>query len=91
VFVDTPSERLEVDFCWPDRRLIVEADSWDFHKTRAAFERDRRRDLLLTAAGWTVLRITWRQLTTRPQEVIAALATSPSSAAGIGLCIATLP
>jgi predicted transcriptional regulator of viral defense system len=71
--IDTAEEQLEVDFCWPDRRLIVEADSWEFHKTRAAFERDRRRDLLLRAAGWTVIRITWRQLTQRPHEVIAAI------------------
>ena len=64
---------LEVDFCWPDRRLIVEADSWEFHKTRAAFERDRRRDQLLKAAGWTTIRITSRQLTDSPGDLIAAL------------------
>ena len=64
----------EVDFCWPDRRLIVEADSWEFHGTRAAFERDRRRDQQLRAEGWATVRITWRQLTERPGEVIAAVA-----------------
>jgi very-short-patch-repair endonuclease len=74
VLIDTAQEQLEVDFCWPDRRLIVEADSWEFHRTRASFERDRRRDQLLTAAGWTVIRITWRQLTESPEEVIAAVA-----------------
>ena len=73
VLVDTPAEQLEVDFCWPDRRLVVEADSWEYHRTRAAFERDRRRDWLLHAAGWICLRITWRQLKHAPGEVIAAL------------------
>jgi very-short-patch-repair endonuclease len=73
VFVETAKERLEVDFCWPDRKLVVEADSWDIHLTRAAFERDRRRDQLLHAAGWTCLRITWRQLTQTPDEILAAL------------------
>jgi predicted transcriptional regulator of viral defense system len=73
VLIEVGSEQLEVDFCWPDRRLIVEFDSWEFHKTRAAFERDRRRDQLLRAAGWTVVRITWRQLTRAPHEVVAAL------------------
>jgi len=73
ILVDTARERLEVDFCWPDRRLIVEADSWEFHGTRAAFERDRRRDQLLAAAGWRVVRVTWRQLRWAPAEVIAAI------------------
>lgn len=46
--------------------LIVEADGRETHGTRKAFEDDRRRDVLLTAAGWTVLRFTWRQLTCEP-------------------------
>jgi len=64
---------LEVDFCWPDRRLVVEADSYEFHGTPAAFERDRRRDQLLKAAGWERLRITWRQVNEHPQQVIEAM------------------
>jgi very-short-patch-repair endonuclease len=53
--------RLEVDFCWPSQRLIVELDGWDTHRTRAAFEQDRRRDAALQAVGWRVLRFTWRE------------------------------
>jgi very-short-patch-repair endonuclease len=55
-------EGVEVDAAWPDKRLIVELDSWEYHKTRQEFERDRRRDRQLAAKGWTVLRIrcaTW--------------------------------
>ena len=52
----------EVDAVWPDRGLIVELDSYTFHATRHAFEHDRRRDRLLAAKGWTVIRITWRDL-----------------------------
>ena len=55
-------EGQEVDAAWPDRRLIIELDSWEYHHTRRAFEDDRRRDRQLTASGWTVLRITWRDL-----------------------------
>jgi Transcriptional regulator, AbiEi antitoxin/Protein of unknown function (DUF559) len=51
--------RLDPDFCWPAHRLIVETDGWDTHRTRAAFERDRRRDAALTADGWRVVRFTW--------------------------------
>ena len=63
----------EIDFTWPDRRLMVEADSHRHHGTRAAFERDRRRDQRLTAAGWRVVRFTWRQVDEEPEQVAATL------------------
>lgn len=54
--------RYEVDASWPDRRVAVEVDGWEFHRTREAFEADRERDRRLSVAGWRVVRITWRQL-----------------------------
>ncbi len=63
-----------VDLLWPEQRLIVEFDSWSFHGDRAAFERDRLRDQRLVAAGYRVIRITWRQLAHEPYAVIARLA-----------------
>lgn len=64
----------EVDFYWPQAKLVVEFDSWEFHKDRRAFERDRARDVNLTAAGCRVIRVTWRALTERPLETIARIA-----------------
>jgi very-short-patch-repair endonuclease len=55
-------EGLEVDFAWPEKGVVVELDSWEYHGTRAAFERDRRRDRILLAAAWSPLRVTWRDL-----------------------------
>jgi predicted transcriptional regulator of viral defense system len=71
--IDTAHEQLEVDFAWPHLRLIAEADSWEHHGTRAAFERDRRRDQLLAAEGWAVVRFTWRQLHDSPDDMLTAL------------------
>jgi hypothetical protein len=65
--------RLEVDFCWPQHRLIVELDGWDTHRTRAAFEQDRRRDAALQSAGWRVLRFTWRENRATIQRRLQAL------------------
>lgn len=48
------------DFHWPSHQLIVETDGWESHRTRAAFERDRAKDAALTAAGYKVVRFTWR-------------------------------
>jgi very-short-patch-repair endonuclease len=52
----------EVDALWPAARLIAELDSWEFHRHRAAFERDRSRDTRLLLAGYRTLRVTHRRL-----------------------------
>jgi hypothetical protein len=62
---------LEVDFVWHDDRLVVELDGHAFHRTRAAFERDRVRDASLLVAGYRVLRVTHRRLEAEPAAVIA--------------------
>ncbi|MGN6869747.1 MAG: type IV toxin-antitoxin system AbiEi family antitoxin domain-containing protein [Solirubrobacteraceae bacterium] len=60
---------IRADFAWPADKIVVETDGQRTHGTRGAFESDRRRDQRLTAAGWTVIRTTWRQLTQRPHEL----------------------
>lgn len=68
---NTHVDGYEVDAFWPEHKLIVEVDGYDVHSTRAAFERDRRRDADLQSHGYRVLRITWRQLTDEPEALIA--------------------
>jgi predicted transcriptional regulator of viral defense system len=65
---------LRVDFVWRNERVIVETDGHRTHSTRQAQEEDRWRDQRLQAAGWIVMRITWRQLTRKPDEVLDRLA-----------------
>ena len=60
---------VEADCVWRNSRLIVELDGRAVHDTAAAFERDRARDRALGAAGWRVVRITWRQLTGEAREL----------------------
>jgi very-short-patch-repair endonuclease len=72
--VEAVIEGFRVDFAWPAARVIVETDGWRAHGTRSAFERDRRRDLVLAAAGWLVVRITWRHLLDEPDWVARQLA-----------------
>ena len=66
--------RYEVDFLWPEQRVVVELDGWEGHGHRLAFERDRARDAALQAAGYLVLRFTWRQLRDEPQLVARRIA-----------------
>ena len=64
----------EVDFLWPEHRLIVETDGAATHLTPQAFEDDRRRGAQLTALGYRVVRFTWRQVVEQPRATIATLA-----------------
>ncbi len=49
----------EVDFLWPDECLIVETDGFTYHRSRAAFERDRleTQSYRRVATGWSALPI----------------------------------
>jgi very-short-patch-repair endonuclease len=60
---------VEVDCVWRSSRLIAELDGRAIHGTVRAFERDRARDRALGAAGWRVIRITWRQLNQEAREL----------------------
>jgi very-short-patch-repair endonuclease len=71
--VRTADRILEVDLLWPDQRFVVEADSRRHHALEVAFERDHRRDRELLAAGYEVLRVTWREVEREPQAVIAVI------------------
>ena len=66
-------EGYEVDAHWRGTVVIAELDSWSFHRTRGAFERDHERDLYLKLAGYEVLRLTWRQLTRERAQVTRTL------------------
>lgn len=52
----------EPDFCYPDRRLVIEIDGDQHTNDRHARAQDAERDRLLTAAGWRVERIAWRRV-----------------------------
>jgi hypothetical protein len=59
--------RVRIDLANPAARIAIEYDGWDFHSTRAAFDRDRARANELELLGWTVLRFTSRST----DEVVA--------------------
>jgi very-short-patch-repair endonuclease len=71
---NVPVGQYELDTLWRDARVVVELDGYEFHSSRAAFDRDRARDAELQASGFVVLRFTWRQVKHRPELVIALLA-----------------
>jgi very-short-patch-repair endonuclease len=63
-----------VDMLWPDLKLVVEFDSWNFHGDRRSFETDRLRDQVLSTTDHHVMRVTARQVDVTPSALIARLA-----------------
>jgi very-short-patch-repair endonuclease len=61
------------DVLFREAFLIIEVDGWRAHDSREAFQRDRTRQNRLVMAGYTVLRVTWEDLTVRPEMVLAQI------------------
>jgi very-short-patch-repair endonuclease len=63
--------RYEVDFLWRAQKLIVEADTWTYHRGSISFEDDHARDLDLRQWGYAIHRFTDKQLENEPERVVA--------------------
>jgi hypothetical protein len=63
----------EVDFFWPDLRLVVETDGWRYHRTPATQTRDALRFQTHTAAGLTPLRFSHWQVKYESDHVLNIL------------------
>ncbi len=77
--VNAAIDGVEVDACWPEERVVVELDGWEFHRTRQAFQRDRDRANDLAGAGWTVLRFTHDDVVRRPALTARRIAQAASA------------
>jgi very-short-patch-repair endonuclease len=60
-----------VDFAFPSGRLVVEVDGRLAHSSLLDRRADTERDHRLTAAGWTVRRFSWADVTGSPAAVAA--------------------
>jgi very-short-patch-repair endonuclease len=61
-----------VDFCCLEATLIVEVDG-PYHHRRCQRELDRRRDVFVKAAGWTVLRFSNDQILNDVDSVLGRI------------------
>jgi very-short-patch-repair endonuclease len=72
--VNRYAEGREVDFRWPEHRLIVEIDGWWFHRSRRAFANDRARDRRALREGHRVARFPADEVLDHPAAVATELA-----------------
>jgi len=71
--VNVPIGPYLVDFIWKDRKLIVETDSYLYHRGKLAFQEDRERDLDLRRRGYDVIRLSERQIDDESARVAETL------------------
>ena len=64
-----------LDGYFPDAQLALEFDSWAYHSSKEAFERDRLKQLRLLSIGISTLRITWRMLK-NPDHLVSLIRAS---------------
>ncbi len=63
----------EVDALWPDARLGIEIDSWEFHRDRRSFVADRAKLRRLSLQGFVVLPYAGADIVHRPHLVASEL------------------
>jgi very-short-patch-repair endonuclease len=65
--------RVIPDVRWPEQRVVVEADSREWHDNPQARADDAERQALLEAYGERVIRVTWEQATGRIAQTHARI------------------
>ncbi|MBA3907820.1 MAG: DUF559 domain-containing protein [Pseudonocardiales bacterium] len=70
VEIRLPRRVVRVDLADVDRRIVIEADSFEHHGSRQALVRDCGRYNDLVAAGWLVLRLPWEEVMIGPAAVL---------------------
>lgn len=63
-----------VDFAWPEQKVALEMDGYEFHSGKEYWERDRSRRNALTSLGWRVLHGTWSDAEKAPARLLNRVA-----------------
>ncbi len=56
--VEIGGRRFRIDLCYPEFKIAIEYDGWEWHSGRRAFDEDRARANQLVVLGFAVLRFT---------------------------------
>jgi hypothetical protein len=67
---DGPRFVARVDFAYPERKLAIEVDGFQFHAGRESFDRDRRRLSAISALGWRLQLVTKADIDDLPDATI---------------------
>jgi hypothetical protein len=68
--VDRSGRTWRLDFAWPDRRVAVEFDGFDWHSDPDSLRRDRQKRAALQEMGWSVTSIVSDDVRRRPYDTV---------------------
>ncbi|WP_284225870.1 PDDEXK family nuclease [Mycobacterium antarcticum] len=72
--IDRSGRLWRLDFAWPDAKVAVEYDGFDFHSDPDALRRDRQKRAALLELGWTVISIVSDDVRRRSYETVRWIA-----------------
>jgi very-short-patch-repair endonuclease len=70
VTIQGPDWSFRVDLCWPEYRVIAEADGLVKYNSRKDLAKQFERDRLLRDVGYQVIHFTWHELMHTPEVVL---------------------
>ena len=73
-FREVPFHGYFLDFCFTERKIVIEMDGEQHTRFSDQVERDKRKDALLKDEGYTELRIPWKDCFNNPKEWIGKVA-----------------
>jgi hypothetical protein len=73
--IDAEGRLWRVDFAWPDVKVAVEYDGFDFHSDPEALRRDRLKRSALMEMGWSVWSIVSDDVRRRPSDTVGRIGT----------------
>jgi hypothetical protein len=68
--IDRDGRCWRVDFAWPDHRVALEYDGFDWHSSPAALRRDRQKRAALEDLDWRVMSIVGDDVRRHPAEMV---------------------
>jgi very-short-patch-repair endonuclease len=78
-----PAAGYLIDIAFPASRVAIEVDGWAWHVDAERSQADKRRQNVLVRSGWTILRYTWHDLSSRPRAVLAEIAREVARGLGV--------
>ena len=67
-------DRYRLDHAWPEARVGIEADGFQYHGRWLLWKRDRRRIATIESLGWRLVHVTWEDVTRAPAQTLDRLA-----------------
>ena len=61
------------DFAFPDAKIAIYCDGYEFHSEREAFQKDRHQSRELQLQGWCVLRFAGREILNETDAVVRTI------------------